>query len=122
MSTGVTLRRMIWIPRGRPGRLHPAHRLSMNRRSREFACNEARGCWLSEFAAVVSPVQQRLALPAAAGHIARFAMALQLPDVAADGLPALDLPRVFFGQAASRVIAAIPLKPAARVIGVNPSL
>ena len=44
------------------------------------------------FAAVVGPVQQRLTLTAPAEQVAGFAMFLHLPHVAADRLPALDLP------------------------------
>ena len=72
--------------------------------------------------AIVRPVQQRLALPRAAGQVARFAVALDLPDVPADRLPALDLPLVFLRHAAAHVVTAIPLEPAARVIRVDPSL
>ena len=44
----------------------------------------------SNLAAVVGPMQQRLALPPAAGGVARLAMPLDLADMPADGLPALD--------------------------------
>src|SRR5262245_27447263 len=48
-------------------------------------------------------------------------MFLHLPHMAADRLPALDLPAVLVWQAATHVIAAIPLKPAARIVRINPA-
>src|SRR5579862_4810619 len=44
-------------------------------------------------------MQQRLALPRSASHVARLAVALHLADVAADGFPALDLAGVLVGDA-----------------------
>src|SRR4029450_12592486 len=41
--------------------------------------------------------------------------------MAADRIPALDLPVVLVGQAATHVIAAIPLEPAARIVRMNPA-
>ncbi len=67
-------------------------------------------------------MQQSLALPRAAGEIAKLTVSSQLCHVTADRLPALDLPRVLVGHAAAHVIAAIPLEPAARIIGMNPAL
>src|SRR3954469_18200296 len=75
----------------------------------------------SNLAAVIGPVQQRLALAAAAGEIAALAVRPDLPDVAAERLPALDLPRIVV-MAAAGVIAAVPLKPAARIGGMQPAL
>src|ERR1700679_3118040 len=69
----------------------------------------------SNLAAVVRPMQQRLALARPAGMVAGVAIAFDLAGVGADRLPALDLPRVV-GDAAAKVIAAIPLEPAARVV------
>src|SRR5262245_32101502 len=48
----------------------------------------------SDFAAIVGPVQQPLALAWATKWIAGTAVLLDLCDVAADRLPAFDLPRV----------------------------
>src|SRR5689334_14745905 len=67
-------------------------------------------------------MQQRLALPLAAGQFAGLAIALYLPHVAADRLPALDLAAIFVGHAAAQVIAAIPLEPAARIVRMDPAL
>ena len=77
---------------------------------------------MSDLAAVVGPMQQGLSLPSAAGEVARLALPLDLPDVPAHGLPSPDLPLVLVGQAAAHVVAAIPLEPAARVVGMDPSL
>src|ERR1700712_5728863 len=71
----------------------------------------------SDFPAVISPMQQRLPLPGAEGQVAGLAVALDLADVAAHGLPALDLAAVLLGQAAADCVAAVPLKPAARIVG-----
>ncbi len=73
-------------------------------------------------------MQQRLALLSAAIKITWTAIERDLGNVAAHGLPAFDLLRVFpaptvgVGQAAAHVVAAIPLKPAARVVRMNPAL
>src|SRR5512136_691295 len=48
-------------------------------------------------------------------------MFLDLPHVAADRLPALDLPAVLVGHAPAHVITAIPLEPAAWIVRVNPA-
>ena len=74
----------------------------------------------SDLAAVIGPMQQRLALP---GRQKRppLAIALDLPDVPAHRLPALDLPPVLLRHAAPEIIAAIPLEPAARIIGMKPA-
>src|SRR4051794_11283872 len=66
-------------------------------------------------------MQQRLALARTAEHIARFAVLLQLPDVAADRLPAPDLSGIVV-HAAAHVVAAVPLEPAARIVPVDPAL
>src|SRR5262249_47939058 len=76
----------------------------------------------SELAAVVGPVQERLALSPAAEKIGRFAMPPDLLHVPTHGFPAFDLTAVFFRHPPAQIIAAIPLEPAARVIGVNPTL
>ena len=72
--------------------------------------------------AVVGPMQKRLPLPLPAGEVARLAMALNLAHVAAHRLPAFDLPGILARDTAAHIIAAVPLKPAARVVGINPSL
>src|SRR5262249_55225410 len=76
----------------------------------------------SNVSAVVSPMQQRLSLAFAAHEIARLAMPLDLADVAAHRLPSPDLATILVGQAAAHVIATIPLEPAARIVGMQPSL
>ena len=72
-------------------------------------------------AAVVGPVQQGLALFAPAIQVAGRAVFLQLSYVPAHGFPAFDLSFII-GAASSHVVAAIPLKPAAGIIGVDPAL
>src|SRR5579863_6581891 len=49
-------------------------------------------------------------------------MLLDLPDVPPHRLPASDLPRIFLEEAAPEVVAAIPLEPAARILGRDPTL
>src|SRR3974390_65874 len=66
-------------------------------------------------------MQQRLPLARAAHRIPGLAVFPDLLDVTPHRLPALDLARVFLRHAAAHVIAAVPLKPAARIIGVNPT-
>src|SRR5262245_40066672 len=74
-----------------------------------------------DFSAVVGPVQQGLALAAPAQQIARLAFLFPLPDLPPDRLPALDLPLVLRRHAATHVVAAVPLEPAARVVVVEPA-
>lgn len=75
----------------------------------------------SQLAAVIGPVQQRLTLARAAGQITRVAGGSQLPDMTAHGPPAADLAFIIVMPAAHE-IAAIPLKPAARVVLMQPPL
>ena len=82
----------------------------------------AASCGISEFPAVIGPMQQRLPLTLPAEKIARLAIHLQLTDVPADRGPALDLPCIFVPKPPAPIIAAIPLKPAARVFAVDPAL
>lgn len=65
-------------------------------------------------------MKQRLPLAPAAVEIAAPTILLQLRDVAANGAPAFDL-ALIIGTTAPEVIAAIPLKPSARIFMVNPT-
>ena len=65
-------------------------------------------------------MEESLALPRATGEVAAPAIFLHLRDVAPDGAPALDLALVI-GTATAKIIAAIPLKPAARIFLINPA-
>src|ERR1700733_1614345 len=71
--------------------------------------------------AIVCPVEQRLALAATAPKIAGYAVFLDRGDVPLDRAPASNLSRVVVA-APSQIIAAVPLKPAARVLRVDPAL
>src|SRR5271165_719394 len=73
-------------------------------------------------ATVVGPVQQCLALTRPTHGVAGLAMTFDLRNVASDRFPAFDLPRILFRHSAAHVVAAVPLKPAPRVIGMNPAL
>ncbi|MEY2585705.1 MAG: hypothetical protein QOD80_1731, partial [Verrucomicrobiota bacterium] len=64
-------------------------------------------------------MEQGLALPRATREIARRAMLLQLRDVSPDRPPALDLAKIV-GMAPAEIITAIPLEPAARIVGMDP--
>ena len=75
---------------------------------------------LSNLSRIVGPVQQRLALPATAIEIARLTVFFQLRDVAANGAPTPNLPQVILA-APPTIITAIPLEPAARIVGMNPT-
>ena len=72
--------------------------------------------------AVIRPVQQRLPLSRPAKQIAWLAVPFDLAHMPAHGFPSLDLPAVLGAQPAAHVIAAIPLEPAARIVGMNPPL
>lgn len=69
---------------------------------------------------IISPVQQRLALPAAAVEVAAVAVLANLGDVPFHGFPAFDLPFIVLA-AAAHVIAAVPLEPPARILFVDPT-
>ncbi len=75
----------------------------------------------SNFPRIVGPVEQRLSLLGAAGEVAGAAVFLNLGEMAANGPPAADLPLVV-RTAAAQIVAAVPLKPAPRIIGVYPTL
>src|SRR5258705_9601962 len=77
---------------------------------------------ISNLAAVVRPVQQRLALALATHQVAGLAVLLDLPHVAADRFPAFDLAAILVGHPATHVVAAIPLEPTARIVGMQPAL
>src|SRR5690606_23694399 len=81
----------------------------------------ARACGRLKYPAVVSPLQQRLALPRPAKGITGLAVAGNLRGVAAKRPPAADLAPVFAFHAPARVIAAVPLEPAARIVRVDPA-
>ncbi len=49
------------------------------------------------------------------------AMGFDLADMATDGLPPFDLAQVLVGHTAAHIISAIPLKPSARIVGVDPA-
>lgn len=78
--------------------------------------------WCSERAAVIRPVEQGLSLTRPTPSVARLAMAAELGDVPPHRLPAANLPFVFIGHTATLVVTAVPLKPAARVVTMDPSL
>jgi len=77
-------------------------------------------CSVSDCSAVVSPLEKRLSLSPAAAQIAGFAILLNLPNVAAHRFPSFDLASIFPGDPATKVITAIPLEPAPRVLRVDP--
>ena len=66
-------------------------------------------------------MKQGLALSPPAAQIAFFAVLDESRDVPRDPAPALNLARVVVA-AATRVVAAVPLEPAPRILRVDPSL
>src|SRR4029079_1212695 len=75
----------------------------------------------SHLPAVVRPVQDRLALPAAAIHVAGLAVLPDRSDVPRDGAPAPDLAGVVRAPA-PHVVAAVPLEPAAWILAAQPAV
>ena len=71
---------------------------------------------------VVGPVKESLSLAFPAGLVAGLAVKFDLPDVSSHCLPPPDLSKVFLRRTAADIISAIPLKPAARIVGVCPSV
>ena len=65
-------------------------------------------------------MQQGLALPAAAVKVSCRAVFDELGDVSFHGLPSLDLSCII-GAASAQIIATVPLKPAAGIVGMNPA-
>ena len=63
-------------------------------------------------------MQQGLALTTAASEIAFLAVDLDLANMATDRFPALDLAQVFVAAPATHKVPAVPLKPAARIVGI----
>jgi len=76
----------------------------------------------SDFPTVIGPVEQCLSLSRAAGLIAGLAVASDLHHVAANGLPSSDLTGILFRHPPPHVVAAIPLDPPARIVGMIPTL
>lgn len=74
-----------------------------------------------QFSRVVGPMEQCLSLLATAAPVAGQAVGPYLRRVPPEGPPPSDLPRIV-GAAPSHVVAAIPLKPAARVFMIEPAL
>ena len=81
----------------------------VSRRAKITGLGGIDACAASNFSTIVGPVKQCLALPLAAGEVALLTMPSDLGDVPLDLLPASDLPRVFFRNAAPHVVAAVPL-------------
>src|SRR6186997_598140 len=75
----------------------------------------------SDLSTVIRPVQHRLPLPPSAVHVARLAMLPDRGHVARDRPPAPDLPRIV-RRTPAHVVAAVPLEPAAGILGPEPSL
>lgn len=65
-------------------------------------------------------MQERLPLARPAHGIARLAMLPDLRHMPPHRFPAADLARVLVRHAPSHIVAAIPLEPTARVVGMNP--
>src|SRR4030095_1240633 len=75
----------------------------------------------SNSATIVSPMKQSLSLTRPARRVSRFTVLLDLRAMPSDVLPTFDLGGIFFGHAATHVIAAIPLEPASRVLFMDPA-
>ena len=73
-----------------------------------------------DLSAVVRPVKDGLPLPPPTFEIARFAVLPNRRHVSSDRTPASNLPRVVGGSPA-HVVAAIPLKPPARILSADPA-
>ncbi len=91
------------------------------RRDADVTEGAARARSTSDLPAVVGPVKDRLPLAAPAPEVARLAVLPDRRHVPGDRPPAPDLPRVV-GAPAAHVVPAVPLKPAARILRVDPPL
>ena len=84
--------------------------------------------WLQRFvqrvlyvSGIICPLQQRLTLPGAAILVAEAAVLLHLRNMSSKCMPTLDLP-IVVRTTPPHIISAIPLKPAARIFMIDPSL
>jgi hypothetical protein len=77
---------------------------------------------MSNFTAIVGPMQERLSLPRTAEEVTWLAVPLDLPNVPPHCFPSLDLPSVFVRHPTAHVVAAIPLEPTARIVRMKPCL
>src|SRR6516165_1204003 len=77
--------------------------------------------FVTNLAAVVGPVKQSLALPRSTCRVAALAVRLDLCDVPPDGLPSFNLADILLRDAPPHVITAVPLKPASRIVGIDPA-
>lgn len=71
---------------------------------------------------VVGPVEYRLTLTRSTSRVPHPTIALDLHNVTTDRLPSLNLSLVFPGDSSAHIVAAVPLKPASRIIFINPPL
>jgi hypothetical protein len=74
-----------------------------------------------QFAGIVGPMEQCLALCRPATKVAGTAVGFDLADVAADGLPPFYLALIFFRNSAPHIISAVPLEPAAWIGRIDPA-
>src|SRR5687767_14176352 len=72
-------------------------------------------------ARVIGPVHRRLPLLAAAFDISGLAVLADGGHMTPNGAPPANLPRVV-GAAPAQVVAAVPLEPAARILGTDPAV
>src|SRR5512138_2155614 len=84
--------------------------------------NRARSMFaVSERPTVVRPMEHGLPLLPSTVEVTRLAVFANRGDVPRDGAPPPNLPRVV-ARPSTHVIAAIPLKPSAGVLRVNPTM
>ena len=76
----------------------------------------------SDISAIVGPVQQGLPLTRSAKGITWLAVLFDLRDVSSKRFPSFDLALVLLRHPSAHEVSAIPLKPAAGIIGVKPTV
>ena len=67
-------------------------------------------------------MKKSLSLVFAAGLVTGLAVKFDLPDVSSHCLPPPNLSKVFLRRTAAHIVSAVPLKPAARIVGLYPSV
>src|SRR5262249_55313536 len=75
----------------------------------------------SDLPAIVRPVQHCLSLAASASEVSSFAMLPNGCHMPCDGPPSTNLASIV-SRAAAHVVSAIPLKPASRILRLNPAI
>lgn len=71
---------------------------------------------------VISPLKQSLSLPGPTKWITRITVFANLGCMTPESAPACDLTPIFVRYPSPRIISAVPLEPAPRIVRMDPSI